>query len=121
MEGVGSKLNYCQEESGTEKPSPGSNISADMFRRNRRPVIVGAMVFVVGLTSFFVVWAEADAIKPSMLAIAALRVLFFPVFTVVNHAHFAETYFWELAILNYFIWALFAAWLTWLWTRARPR
>lgn len=82
-----------------------------MPSRIPRHVIVGVVVFIVGLTCFFFAWAAADAIRPVPLARTAFTVLSFPVFTV-SSARLATAYFWELAILNYCAWAVLAGWLT---------
>jgi hypothetical protein len=79
--------------------------------------IVGASVFILGLIGFFFAWAAVDATKSVMLAKTLFAIASFPIFTLVSSAHFAETYFWQLATLNYLCWGLFAAWLTRLWKR----
>ena len=82
-----------------------------MSRSNLRAIVVGAVVFILGLTAFFFAWAAVDAIRPVPLARTAFAVLSFPVFTV-GIRRFVPKYFWELAIVNYVIWAMLAAWLT---------
>lgn len=67
-----------------------------------------------GLIIFFFVWAAADAIRPTPLARTVFAFVSFPVFTV-SPAQVTNVYFWELAILNYLLWAVFAAWLTRRW------
>src|ERR1035437_991884 len=81
------------------KHLPRSNIFANMFRRNLKPLIVGAVVFIAGLVSFFFIWAEADAIRPPPWARAIWPLVSFPVFSVTPRL-FATMYFWELAFLN---------------------
>lgn len=75
--------------------------------------------FIFALIIFFFVWAAADAVHPYRWQqgfALAFRVLSFPVFTFTSSVHFAETYFWQLAVLNSLIWAVFAAWLMRRWT-----
>ena len=77
-------------------------------------MIVGVVVFIVGLTGFFFSWAAADAIRPMPLARVAFKIISFPVFTV-SPTHFAVTFFWQLAFLNYLGWGALATCLTRLW------
>lgn len=86
-----------------------------MSRRNLRAVLAGTLVFVGGLTTFFFAWSTADSTKSIALARIAFGVASFPIFYVAP-VHFAETYFWELAVLNYLGWSLLAGVLIRLWT-----
>ena len=91
-----------------------------MFRRKLKPLIVGAVVFIAGLVSFFFIWAEADAIRPPSWARAIWPLVSFPVFSVTPRL-FATMYFWELAFLNNLVWAALAAGLTQAWRRQSSR
>lgn len=85
-----------------------------MTRRNIRAVLAGTLAFFGGLAAFFSAWAIADSTKSIPLARTAFGIASFPIFYVAP-IHFAETYFWELAILNYLGWAVLVACLTRLW------
>jgi hypothetical protein len=85
-----------------------------MSRRNIRAVLAGTLVFLGGMVAFFFSWAIADSAKSIPLGKTAFGIVSFPIFYVAP-IHFTETYFWELAILNYLGWAALAAWLMRLW------
>ena len=85
-----------------------------MLRRNVRAVIVGASVFIVALTSSFLLGQAADAIRPMPIARTAFSIISFPIFTL-SSAHLGTVYFWQLAFLNCTFWAALAVLLMRLW------
>lgn len=79
------------------------------------PVLVGVVVFVADLFTFWFVWAEADAVPATHTAAwprIAWPIVSFPVFSITTK-NFATVYFWELAVLNAFLWACAAAFIAW--------
>ena len=82
------------------------------YRRWTIPAVVGAFVFVVGFAIFFVVWAEADSIEHPTWAKVLWPIVSFPFFSLATKG-FSTMYFWGLAVLNNFAWALVVASLIW--------
>ncbi len=76
--------------------------------RNIAPYIVAALMFVVAISAFFVVWANADAIHPPRWSAAAFNVVSFPTFSVIPQ-RLTNDKLWEFAILNSAFWAVVAA------------
>jgi hypothetical protein len=76
-------------------------------------VIVGLIVFVGVFMTFFIAWANADGINPSKSAALVFRVVSFPVFAIAPQK-LADTYFWQLGVLNSLILATLAALLSWM-------
>jgi hypothetical protein len=72
------------------------------------PVVAGASVFIAGFAIFFIVWAHADGIEHAMWAKLLWPIVSFPLFSLTPKG-FSTLYFWELAILNNFLWALAVA------------
>lgn len=69
------------------------------------PVLVGVVVFVADLFTFWFIWPEADAVPaahPAVWPRIAWPIVSFPVFSVTTK-NFATVYFWELAVLNAFL------------------
>jgi hypothetical protein len=76
-----------------------------------KPALAGTIVFIAGLASLFIIWAEADGMRPPSWAQMSLYVVSFPLFLFVSR-QVSAMYFWELAVLNNLLWAILAAWLT---------
>jgi hypothetical protein len=83
-------------------------------RKFATPILVGVVVFVADLFTFWFIWAEADAVPAPHTAVWRISwsVVSFPVFSVTTK-NFATVYFWELAVLNASLWACAAAFIGW--------
>jgi hypothetical protein len=84
-------------------------------RKCATPVLVGVVVFVADLFTFWFIWAEADAVPaahPAVWPRIAWPIVSFPVFSVTTK-NFATVYFWDLAVLNASLWACAAAFIAW--------
>jgi hypothetical protein len=84
-------------------------------RRLAVTVLAGSAMFIASLTVFWFVWAAADAVPtahPAAWPRMAFLVVSFPVFSVATKS-VSTQYFWQLATLNSFVWALAAGFATW--------
>src|ERR1700761_2102669 len=84
-------------------------------RRLAVTLVVGSAVFIGTLSTFWFVWAAADAVPiahPAVWPRMAWPVISFPVFSVVTKS-VATRYFWPLAALNISVWALASGFVTW--------
>ena len=93
----------------------GRRVEMLAVRRIATLVFVGLAVFVADLFTFWLVWAEADAVPtahPAVWARIAWPIISFPMFSVTTKS-IASLYFWELVVLNASLWACAAAFIAW--------
>lgn len=77
--------------------------------------LAGSAMFIASLTVFWFVWAAADAVPtahPAAWPRMAFLAVSFPVFSVATKS-FSTQHFWQLAILNSFVWAFAAGLASW--------